>query len=56
MEQQFTPITDEEIFEAHLGGKLTVGLTAAIDNKRDLSIAYTPGVVKVSSAIHENPA
>ena len=56
MDQQFAPITDVEIFEAHLGGKLTVGLTAAIDNKRDLSIAYTPGVAKVSSAIHENPA
>jgi malate dehydrogenase (oxaloacetate-decarboxylating) len=56
MEQQFTPITDEEVFAAHLGGKLTVGLTAAIDNKRDLSIAYTPGVAQVSSAIHENPA
>ncbi len=55
MEQQFTPITDEEIFDAHAGGKLSVGLTAAIDNKRDLSIAYTPGVAKVSSAIHENP-
>jgi len=56
MEQQFTPITDEEIFDAHLGGKLTVGLTAPINDKRDLSIAYTPGVAKVSSAIHENPA
>jgi malate dehydrogenase (oxaloacetate-decarboxylating) len=56
MEQQFTPITDEEVFAAHLGGKLTVGLTAAIENKRDLSIAYTPGVAQVSSAIHENPA
>ena len=55
MEQQFTPITDEEIFDAHAGGKLSVGLTAAIDNKRDLSMAYTPGVAKVSSAIHENP-
>ena len=56
MEQQFTPITDDEIFESHLGGKLSVGLTAPIDNKRDLSIAYTPGVAKVSAAIHENPA
>jgi malate dehydrogenase (oxaloacetate-decarboxylating) len=56
MEQQFIPITDEEVFDAHLGGKLTVGLTAAIDNKRDLSIAYTPGVAQVCSAIHENPA
>lgn len=56
MDQQFAPITDEEIFDLHLGGKLSVGLTAPIDNKRDLSIAYTPGVAKVSSAIHENPA
>ena len=55
MDQQFTPITDEEVFDAHLGGKLTVGLTATIDNKRDLSIAYTPGVAKVCTAIHENP-
>lgn len=56
MEQQFSPITDEEIFEAHIGGKLSVELTAPINNKRDLSIAYTPGVAKVSSAIFENPA
>ena len=56
MEQQFTPITDEEIFDLHLGGKLTVGLTAPINDKRDLAIAYTPGVAKVSTAIHENPA
>jgi malate dehydrogenase (oxaloacetate-decarboxylating) len=56
MNQQFAPITDEEIFDLHVGGKLTVGLTAPINNKRDLSIAYTPGVAKVSSAIHENPA
>jgi malate dehydrogenase (oxaloacetate-decarboxylating) len=56
MEQEFSPITDEEIFEAHIGGKLSVELTAPINNKRDLSIAYTPGVAKVSSAIFENPA
>jgi malate dehydrogenase (oxaloacetate-decarboxylating) len=56
MNQQFAPITDEEIFDLHVGGKLTVGLTAPINDKRDLSIAYTPGVAKVSSAIHENPA
>jgi malate dehydrogenase (oxaloacetate-decarboxylating) len=55
MEQQFSPITDKEIFEAHIGGKLSVELTAPINNKRDLSIAYTPGVAKVSSAIFENP-
>lgn len=53
--QSFQPITDDEIFDAHVGGKLSVALTAPIDDKRELSIAYTPGVAKVSSAIHENP-
>ena len=53
--QQFQPITDDEIFEAHIGGKLSVELTAPISDKRELSIAYTPGVAKVSDAIHKNP-
>jgi malate dehydrogenase (oxaloacetate-decarboxylating) len=44
-------ITDAEIFEAHVGGKLAVGLTAPLDTKRALSIAYTPGVAQVSRAI-----
>lgn len=44
-------VTDEEIFEAHAGGKLSVGLTAALDTQRSLSIAYTPGVAQVSRAI-----
>jgi malate dehydrogenase (oxaloacetate-decarboxylating) len=53
--QPFEPITDEEIFAAHVGGKLSVELTAPISDKRELSIAYTPGVAKVSDAIHKNP-
>lgn len=44
-------ITDEEIFEAHVGGKLSVGLTAPLDTQRALSLAYTPGVAQVSRAI-----
>ncbi|OBB67977.1 NADP-dependent malic enzyme [Mycobacterium sp. 852014-50255_SCH5639931] len=44
-------ITDAEIFEAHVGGKLSVGLTAPLDTRRALSIAYTPGVAQVSRAI-----
>src|SRR5689334_3678793 len=44
-------ITDAEIFEAHSGGKLSVGLTTALDSQRALSIAYTPGVAQVSRAI-----
>lgn len=44
-------ITDAEIFEAHVGGKLSVGLTSPLDTQRALSIAYTPGVAQVSRAI-----
>ncbi|MDV7353309.1 NADP-dependent malic enzyme [Rhodococcus oxybenzonivorans] len=49
---QTVELTDEEIFAGHLGGKLSVELTAPLDTQRDLSIAYTPGVAQVSRAIH----
>ncbi|MEO6793700.1 MAG: NADP-dependent malic enzyme [Mycobacterium sp.] len=42
---------DEEIFEAHMGGKISVDLKAPLDTQRALSIAYTPGVAQVSRAI-----
>ncbi|MBI3213769.1 MAG: NADP-dependent malic enzyme [Mycobacterium sp.] len=44
-------IDDEEIFQAHIGGKLSVGLNSPLDTQRALSIAYTPGVAQVSRAI-----
>lgn len=50
-----TALSEAEIFEAHRGGKLSVSSTAALSNKRDLSIAYTPGVAEVSRAIHARP-
>jgi malate dehydrogenase (oxaloacetate-decarboxylating) len=49
-----TPVTDEEIFGAHEGGKLDIAATAPINDPRTLAIAYTPGVAKVSSAIAED--
>ncbi|MBV6754841.1 NAD(P)-dependent malic enzyme [Rhodococcus opacus] len=48
---QTAELTNEEIFAGHLGGKLSVELTTPLDNQRDLSIAYTPGVAQVSRAI-----
>ncbi|WP_313675777.1 NADP-dependent malic enzyme [Mycolicibacterium sp.] len=42
---------DEEIFAAHLGGKLSIELKTPLDTQRALSIAYTPGVAQVSRAI-----
>ncbi len=49
-------ITDEEIFLGHVGGKLSVELTAPLESQRDLSIAYTPGVAQVSRAIAQDPS
>ncbi|WP_328796119.1 NAD(P)-dependent malic enzyme [Halosaccharopolyspora lacisalsi] len=46
-----TEPTDEEIFGAHEGGKLSIAPTTPLTRPRDLSIAYTPGVAKVSRAI-----
>lgn len=44
-------VSDEEIFAAHLGGKLSTALKAPLDTEHALSIAYTPGVAQVSRAI-----
>jgi len=50
------PVTDEEVFAAHEGGKLDVGVPREIVDPRTLAIAYTPGVAKVSSAIAKDPS
>ncbi|UJW35239.1 NADP-dependent malic enzyme [Saccharothrix sp. AJ9571] len=54
MNEDSTPVTDEEIFTGHEGGKLSVAANRPISVARDLSIAYTPGVAKVSRAIAED--
>jgi malate dehydrogenase (oxaloacetate-decarboxylating) len=36
-------------------GKINVSVSSAIKNKKDLSIAYTPGVAQVSTEIHNHP-
>ncbi|MEX5304689.1 NADP-dependent malic enzyme [Kocuria sp. CPCC 205258] len=50
------PITHEEIFTAHAGGKLSVISKSPLATRRDLSIAYTPGVAEVSRAVAADPA
>ena len=49
-------IGNDEIFEAHEGGKLSTELKAPLDTQRALSIAYTPGVAQVSRAIAADAA
>lgn len=50
------PITSEEIFTAHEGGKLSVVSTSSLATRRDLSIAYTPGVAEISRAVAADPS
>jgi malate dehydrogenase (oxaloacetate-decarboxylating) len=47
-------LTEDEIFAAHRGGKLSIGLPFEIDSQRALAIAYTPGVAQVSRAIADD--
>ncbi|ANJ09456.1 NADP-dependent malic enzyme [Streptomyces parvulus] len=42
-------------FALHRGGKMAVQATVPVRDKEDLSLAYTPGVAKVCSAIAEQP-
>jgi malate dehydrogenase (oxaloacetate-decarboxylating) len=49
--QSVDGVVDGSIFDAHEGGKLSVHSTMALNSREALSIAYTPGVARVSSAI-----
>ncbi|MEV5506038.1 NAD(P)-dependent malic enzyme [Streptomyces orinoci] len=42
-------------FALHRGGKMAVTATVPVRDRDDLSLAYTPGVAKVCSAIAEQP-
>ena len=46
----------DRTFLMHKGGKIEVKAKLPIKTRDDLSMAYTPGVGRVSMAIHEDPA
>ncbi len=51
---QVTSVSDRT-FLMHKGGKIEIVGKVAIKTRDDLSMAYTPGVARVSSAIHDDP-
>ena len=51
---QFDP--SSPVFRLHEGGKLTVRSKTALTDREALSLAYTPGVAQVCSAIADDPA
>ena len=46
----------DRTFLLHRGGKIVVEPKVPITTRDDLSMAYTPGVARVSAAIHDDPA
>jgi malate dehydrogenase (oxaloacetate-decarboxylating) len=46
---------NDPAFDLHLGGKLEIKSTVPLRNRDDLSLAYTPGVARVCSAIAARP-
>ena len=46
----------DRTFDMHEGGKIEVVSLAEVNDRHDLSMAYTPGVARVCMAIYEDPA
>lgn len=44
----------DRVFVMHLGGKITVESKSPLKSRDELSMAYTPGVARVCTAIHED--
>ena len=47
--------TTDRTFDLHRGGKLHTGLNTPLKTRDDLSMAYTPGVARVCTAINAQP-
>jgi len=45
----------DQTFLLHLGGKIEVKGKSPINNRGELSMAYTPGVARICTAIHKDP-
>jgi malate dehydrogenase (oxaloacetate-decarboxylating) len=54
--QHSHPRAGDPVFDLHLGGKMEIVSTVALEDRDDLSLAYTPGVARVCEAIAEHKA
>jgi malate dehydrogenase (oxaloacetate-decarboxylating) len=48
-------LSHDPVFPLHLGGKIEVRSTVALQDRADLSLAYTPGVARVCAVIQADP-
>ena len=51
-------LKNDNVLEIHkkLKGKLKIELKVKLENRKDLSIHYTPGIAKVSEYLYEHPS
>jgi malate dehydrogenase (oxaloacetate-decarboxylating) len=49
------PYADDPAFAFHAGGKMRIEASVPLNGPEDLSLAYTPGVGRVSQAIADDP-
>jgi malate dehydrogenase (oxaloacetate-decarboxylating) len=50
------PYAGDPVFDLHVGGKIEVTSAVHVTNAAELSMAYTPGVARVCTAIAEDPS
>ncbi len=50
------PYAGDPVFDLHVGGKIEVTSAVKVTNADELSLAYTPGVARVCTAIAEDPS
>lgn len=49
------PLAGDPVFDLHVGGKMAIKSSVELAGADELSLAYTPGVARVCTAIAENP-
>jgi malate dehydrogenase (oxaloacetate-decarboxylating) len=49
------PFAGDPVFDLHVGGKMVIESSVELAGADELSLAYTPGVARVCTAIAENP-
>jgi len=50
------PRANDPVFDLHVGGKIEIVSTVAVDGPTELAMAYTPGVARVCEAIAQDPS
>jgi malate dehydrogenase (oxaloacetate-decarboxylating) len=50
------PFAGDPVFDLHVGGKMEIVSTVSLSGRDELSMAYTPGVARVCTAIAEDPS